>query len=93
MVKIYDKMNPFFSHQNKINKIISIRKTAQTNIQIAFPVFSERHKDYNALNLACYIFGSGMSSRLFSVVREKYGLVYSIGCDLNIYKYGGNIFH
>ena len=89
--KIYDKMTPFFSNQNKINKIISIRKTAQTNIQIAFPVFSERHKDYNALNLACYIFGSGMSSRLFSVVREKYGLVYSIGCDLNIYKYGGNI--
>ena len=88
---IYETIVPFISNQNKINKIISFRKTAQTHLLIAFPIFADRHKHYNALNIGINIFGSGMSSRLFSVVREKYGLVYSISCDLNIYKYGGLI--
>jgi predicted Zn-dependent peptidase len=35
------------------------------------------------------VLGGGMSSRLFQEVREKRGLVYSIGSALNAYRHGG----
>jgi predicted Zn-dependent peptidase len=35
------------------------------------------------------VLGGGMSSRLFQEVREKRGLVYSIGSSLNAYRLGG----
>ena len=42
-----------------------------------------------AANLLDIILGGGMSSRLFQEVREKRGLVYSIGSSLNSYRLGG----
>lgn len=42
-----------------------------------------------AANLLDIILGGGMSSRLFQEVREKRGLVYSIGSSLNSYRAGG----
>ena len=42
-----------------------------------------------AAHLLDLILGGGMSSRLFQEVREKRGLVYSIGSSLNSYRLGG----
>jgi predicted Zn-dependent peptidase len=43
----------------------------------------------HAAHLLDIILGGGMSSRLFQEVREKRGLVYSIGSSLNSYRLGG----
>jgi predicted Zn-dependent peptidase len=42
-----------------------------------------------AAGLLDVVLGGGMSSRLFQEVREKRGLVYSIGSSLNAYRPGG----
>ena len=42
-----------------------------------------------AANLLDIVLGGGMSSRLFQQVREKNGLVYSIGSTLSSYRLGG----
>jgi predicted Zn-dependent peptidase len=42
-----------------------------------------------AANLLDIVLGGGMSSRLFQEVREKRGLVYSIGSAINSYRLGG----
>ncbi|MGH9440742.1 MAG: M16 family metallopeptidase [Thermoanaerobaculia bacterium] len=42
-----------------------------------------------AAHLLDIVLGGGMSSRLFQEVREKRGLVYSIGSSLNSYRLGG----
>jgi predicted Zn-dependent peptidase len=42
-----------------------------------------------AANLLDIVLGGGMSSRLFQEVRERRGLVYSIGSTLNSYRLGG----
>lgn len=42
-----------------------------------------------AAHLLDLVLGGGMSSRLFQEVREKRGLVYSIGSSLNSYRLGG----
>jgi predicted Zn-dependent peptidase len=42
-----------------------------------------------AAHLLDIMLGGGMSSRLFQEVREKRGLVYSIGSSLNSYRLGG----
>merc|ERR1711981_690847 len=85
----YQTISNFRSTQDNIRSIIIPRKTAQTTLAIAFPCFEERNEDSYALGIACIILGDGMSSRLFSMVREKYGLVYSINSELSLYKSGG----
>ena len=50
----------------------------QANIGMVFPGVSLTDKDYLAVNAGGYVFGGGMSSRLFTEVREKHGLAYSV---------------
>lgn len=50
----------------------------QANIALAFPSVNMTDKNYVAVNAGGYVFGGGMSSRLFSEVREKHGLAYSV---------------
>lgn len=50
----------------------------QTHIGIAWPSVEETHEDYYAVRLAIEALGGGMSSRLFTEVREKRGLCYSV---------------
>lgn len=50
----------------------------QTHIGIAFDSVDETHPDTYVVRLAMEALGGGMSSRLFTEVREKKGLVYSI---------------
>ncbi len=50
----------------------------QTHIGIAYPCIEETHPDYYVVRTAMEVLGGGMSSRLFTEVREKRALVYNV---------------
>ncbi len=53
-------------------------KGEQEHVYLAYPSVTFGDPDYYANILMCEIFGGGMTSRLFSEVREKRGLVYQV---------------
>lgn len=53
----------------------------QTHIGLAYPSIGEAHPDYYANRLAIEALGGGMSSRLFTEVREKRALCYSVSAS------------
>jgi predicted Zn-dependent peptidase len=53
-------------------------ETSQTQIGIAWPCVPYRHPDYFQAWGAIHVLSGGMSSRLFTEVREKRGLCYSV---------------
>ena len=54
------------------------KDTQQTQITVAFPSATMTDSDYFAARGAVGVLASGMSSRLFTEVREKRGLVYAV---------------
>jgi predicted Zn-dependent peptidase len=54
------------------------QKSEQTHIGIAYPSVPEIDPDYYAVRIAAEVLGGGMSGRLFTEVREKRGLCYSV---------------
>jgi predicted Zn-dependent peptidase len=50
----------------------------QTQIALAYPSVPYQHPDYFVASAAVAVLGDGMSSRLFTEVREKRGLCYSV---------------
>ncbi|MBF0483704.1 MAG: insulinase family protein [Candidatus Omnitrophica bacterium] len=60
---------------------ISDKKTEQIHMLLGMPGLAEGHKDRYKMSILTTILGGNMSSRLFSEVREKRGLAYSIGCS------------
>ena len=54
------------------------KETNQTNIAIAYPSAWLGHEDFYAAKGAASVLSGGMSSRLFTEVREKRGLCYSV---------------
>lgn len=63
----------------------------QTHIGIAYPSIPETHDDYYALRLAIEVLSGGMSGRLFTEIREKRGLVYSVWAGYTSLKGSGSI--
>jgi predicted Zn-dependent peptidase len=55
------------------------KDTQQTQIALAFPSAPVTHPDYYAARAAEGVLSGGMSARLFTEVREKRGLCYSVG--------------
>ncbi len=55
----------------------------QTGLVLGFPGYSMKDGRNCAARALSGILGSGMSSRLFQEVREKRGLVYHVGSDVN----------
>lgn len=55
----------------------------QTQIGLAFPSIPYRHPDYFQAWGAVGVLSGGMSSRLFTEVRERRGLCYSVHASLN----------
>ncbi len=69
----------------KNNKeVISRKGIEQTNLAIAFHFPLSFKKESYAAEIFNAILGEGMSSRLFSEVREKRGLVYGIKTELDM---------
>jgi predicted Zn-dependent peptidase len=54
------------------------KDTQQTQIALAFPSVPIGHADYYAARACAAVLSGGMSSRLFTEVREKRGLAYSV---------------
>ena len=65
-------------NQTKPEVLIKRKKTEQVNIAIGVRTVSNDHPDKYALSVLSSILGGGMSSRLFTEVREKRGLAYYI---------------
>jgi len=61
----------------------------QTNMIMGFNGVDYHHEDFYTLSVLGVILGDGMSSRLFQEIREKRGLVYSVGAFIEAYADGG----
>ena len=66
------------------NFVTKEKDTEQHNVAILFPVMNNFNDDRYVMTFIAHILSGDMSSRLFSSVRDKLGLVYSIsgGCSL-----------
>ncbi len=69
---------------------IKIKQTDQTQLMLGVSAYPYLHKDEYALAVLTTLLGGGMSSRLFSEVREKRGLAYSIYASIDKYTDTGN---
>jgi len=61
-------------------------EATQTQIGIAYPTVPYRHDDYFRAWAAVAVLSGGMSSRLFTEVREKRGLCYSVYASYHTYR-------
>jgi len=79
-----------FSEDQK-NPAISVKdkKTDQSHLILGVRTEGYMQKDRYVLYVLANILGGGMSSRLFSEVREKRGLAYSIGASMDLAKETG----
>lgn len=68
------------------------KDTAQTHIGVAYPSVTASHEMHYAARLAQTVLSGGMSSRLFSEVREKRGLVYSVSCRYHSLRHYAGLF-
>ncbi len=70
----------YSTYQDKEGRRVCIEKrvTEQTQMCLALPGLSLMHPERFKLDLLNIILGEGMSSRLFTEIRDKLGLAYSI---------------
>jgi predicted Zn-dependent peptidase len=67
------------------------QQSEQTHIGIAYPSIPETHDDYYTIRMAIEVLSGGMSGRLFTEVREKRGLCYSVWAGYSSLKTQGSI--
>ncbi len=68
------------------------QKSEQAHIGIAYPSISETDDDYYTVRLAIEVLSGGMSGRLFTEIREKRALVYSVWAGYSSLRGLGSIF-
>ncbi|MCX7928902.1 MAG: insulinase family protein [Patescibacteria group bacterium] len=73
----------FFPNQKEPKIALLHKKTEQAHIVLGFLGYPRWHQNRYAENLLATILGKGMSSRLFTEVREKRGLAYSVGSSVS----------
>lgn len=66
-------------------------ESAQTQIGVAYPAVAYSDPEYYAAWAAVNVLSGGMSSRLFTEIREKRGLCYSVYATLNTLKDRGQV--
>ena len=64
----------------------------QTHLGIAFPAARYGDEDYYPMRAAIGVLSDGMSSRLFTRVREERGLCYTISAGCHSMREGGGVF-
>ncbi len=62
------------------------KETTQTQIALAYPSVPFGHADYYAAQGAVQVLSGGMAARLFTEVREKRGLCYSVYASYQTFK-------
>ncbi|MFO0847779.1 MAG: pitrilysin family protein [Gemmataceae bacterium] len=67
------------------------KDTQQTQVALAFPSAPFDHPDYYAARGAVGVLSGGMSARLFTEVREKRGLCYSVYASHEVLKGQGSV--
>ncbi len=65
--------------------------STQTHIGIAYDAIEYAHPDYYKAWAAVGVLSGGMSARLFTEVRERRGLCYSVNASLNSLKHEGRV--
>lgn len=75
----------------KTQYVTKFKDNEQSHILITFPGLNLHDKRYFSLVVFNTIWGSGMSCRLFQIIREKLGLVYSIYTSPESTNYGGSL--
>ena len=83
---------PFTLSQSAPQLCTQFRKTEQAHFSAAFAGLSATHPDRYALGLLSVVLGEGMSSRLFTEVREKRGMAYDIHSSVALYQDCGAFF-
>lgn len=71
--------------QSKPEIFIQKKKTDQTHLLIGVRAYPKTHPDRYALAVLATVLGGGMSSRLWSAVRERRGLAYRVTTDVEMY--------
>lgn len=80
---------PSASEQKDMRMCVEYRDTEQVNLILGVEGLSMFHPDRFILDMLSLILGEGMSSRLFSVIREKMGLAYDIHSYVEHFKNTG----
>jgi predicted Zn-dependent peptidase len=75
--------------QSEPRLLIYPKTTDQTQLALGFRAYDIWHKDIYVLKVLSVILGGGMSSRLFTEIREKRGLAYCISSDAEHYTDSG----
>jgi predicted Zn-dependent peptidase len=92
-MKLFDILRymPLVENQVKPDLYIKQKNTEQVHIAIGFRTVPIDSEEKHPLSVLAAILGGGMSSRLFSEVREKRGLAYYVRTNSEYYQDGGNI--
>lgn len=69
---------------------LKYKETEQIQFTLGFPGYAYGHKRLPALSVLSTVLGGGMSSRLFTEVRERRGLAYSVRASISPYQDCGN---
>ncbi|EKD64929.1 MAG: peptidase M16 protein [uncultured bacterium] len=96
----FSKMKPFGTksyekiEEKQIKPHLSIKQkdTEQVNIAVGFRTVPVNHDDRYALEILASVLGGGMSSRLFSEIRERRGLAYSVYTSSEHYQDAGTLY-
>jgi predicted Zn-dependent peptidase len=70
---------------------LKYKDTEQVQFTLGFPGYPYGHRRLPALTVLATILGGGMSSRLFTEVRERRGLAYSVRASTSPYQDVGNL--
>jgi predicted Zn-dependent peptidase len=70
---------------------LKFKETEQIQFTLGFPGYPYGHPKLPTLSVLSIILGGGMSSRLFTEVRERRGLAYSVRSSLSPYQDVGNL--
>ena len=86
-----NKYKPLCEAQKKQAIFVEQKNTQQANICIGVRSYNYDHPDYYALSLLSIILGGSDSSRLYTALRAKRGLVYFVNASNVSYKDTGNL--
>ncbi len=89
----FDTIKYYKQLENQIKPALFVqqKKTEQVHIAIGFRTVPIHSEEKHALSVLSAILGGGMSSRLFSEVREKRGLAYYVRTGSENYQDVGNL--
>ncbi len=83
--KSVSAQKPQINRENLCQSMAKSKDILQAHICVGFPAVGLSNDDVDAFNIAVYVLGGGMSSRLFQTVREKLGLCYSVYSYMTAY--------